>query len=386
MNTMFQLFKGIPPFKYLTLSCCLLVPQVIFAQNIFPTSGSAGIGTNTPVGKFQIATLAADSVSSIRIGKDGDPGTLTVPVGQSTGGYNIDFHTWRDIIPNQIGARIRAERMNVYNPNSALIQGMDLAFHTSPGSVATQLAERMRINYLGNVGIGIANPSARLHVAAPWGTVQARFTQLDNSGGDGALSIFNSNGIDNTYIPTILGRTYCPGRAYGLYIAGESEDVVPNATDAIVGTIMMVARSKNASQYQLANNNVLAVNNATQNLFMIKANGNVGIGTTDPKGYKLAVNGAGVFTRVVVKTYSNWPDYVFAADYSLPSLSLLEQFITINKHLPEIPSAQVVAEEGQDVGEMNRLLLKKVEELTLYIIQLNKRLDAQQEVISTLQR
>jgi hypothetical protein len=106
----------------------------------------------------------------------------------------------------------------------------------------------------------------------------------------------------------------------------------------------------------------------------------------DPRGYKPAVNGAGLFTRVVVKTYSNWPDYVFAADYSLPSLQSLEHFITVNKHLPEIPSAQMVTEEGQDIGEMNRLLLKKVEELTLYIIQLNKRLDAQQEAINTLQR
>lgn len=123
-----------------------------------------------------------------------------------------------------------------------------------------------------------------------------------------------------------------------------------------------------------------------QNLMLVKGNGSVGIGTTDTEGYKLAVNGAAIFTRVKVKAYSAWPDYVFSDNYSLPSLQSLEQFITTNKHLPEIPAEKEVQAEGQDLGEMNRLLLKKVEELTLYIIQLNKKVDAQQAVINTLQK
>lgn len=80
MNKMSQSMKGVTPLKYLAFSSCLLLTQAVFAQNTFPTSGSAGIGTTAPVGKLQIATLATDSVSSIRIGKDGDPGKLAVPV------------------------------------------------------------------------------------------------------------------------------------------------------------------------------------------------------------------------------------------------------------------------------------------------------------------
>jgi hypothetical protein len=107
----------------------------------------------------------------------------------------------------------------------------------------------------------------------------------------------------------------------------------------------------------------------------IGSNGNVAIGTTDPKGHKLAVAGSIIAEKIKVKTYANWPDFVFNADYKLPSLQQLEAFIIANKHLPEIPSANDIAENGHDLGEMNKKLLQKVEELTLYVIDLQKQLD-----------
>ncbi|MDD2688513.1 MAG: hypothetical protein WC142_04325, partial [Bacteroidales bacterium] len=69
-----------------------------------------------------------------------------------------------------------------------------------------------------------------------------------------------------------------------------------------------------------------------------------------------------------------WPDYVFANDYNLMSLKELEAFIKINKHLPKIPSSTEVKENGVQLGEMNAVLLEKIEELTLYIIELEKRI------------
>jgi len=104
-------------------------------------------------------------------------------------------------------------------------------------------------------------------------------------------------------------------------------------------------------------------------------NSNVGIGTTTPGDYKLAVAGKIHCTEVVVEALSSWPDYVFDKGYKLMPVKELEQYVTANKHLPGIPDAQTVSEKGVSVGEMNAQLLKKVEELTQYIILLNQRIE-----------
>ncbi len=102
-------------------------------------------------------------------------------------------------------------------------------------------------------------------------------------------------------------------------------------------------------------------------------NGNLGIGVNDTKGYKLAVNGK-IRTKEIKVEASDWPDYVFNAAHEMPSLRELETFIRENHHLPDIPSASETAEDGIDLGKMNTRLLKKIEELTLYIIEQEKRI------------
>lgn len=104
--------------------------------------------------------------------------------------------------------------------------------------------------------------------------------------------------------------------------------------------------------------------------------GNVGIGTWITGDYKLAVEGTIGARRVKVHTTS-WADYVFDSSYTLAPLQAVEKYILENKHLPEVPAAATVAREGVDVGENQVLLLKKIEELTLYIIEQNKRIEAQ---------
>jgi hypothetical protein len=109
--------------------------------------------------------------------------------------------------------------------------------------------------------------------------------------------------------------------------------------------------------------------------------GNVGIGTDDTKGYRLAVNGDAVFTKVKVKPFGNWPDYVFHSTYRLRSLSEVAQYIQQHHHLPEVPSAEEVKNNGLDVGDNQAVLLKKIEELTLYIIHQNKQIEDQERSI-----
>jgi hypothetical protein len=100
--------------------------------------------------------------------------------------------------------------------------------------------------------------------------------------------------------------------------------------------------------------------------------GSIGIGVANTQGYQLAVNGNIRAKEIKVET-ANWPDYVFAKDYALPSLKETEKHIQEKGHLPGIPSAQEVKSNGVDLGELNVKLLKKIEEMTLYIIDLEKR-------------
>jgi hypothetical protein len=114
----------------------------------------------------------------------------------------------------------------------------------------------------------------------------------------------------------------------------------------------------------------------------IKTNGNVGIGTTTPTN-KLEVNGT-IKTKEVNVTASAWPDFVFAPEYDLMSLDSLNVFIHSNRHLPEVPSEKEVLENGVNVGEMNVLLLKKIEELTLYLIDQKKETEELRKEIKQL--
>lgn len=105
---------------------------------------------------------------------------------------------------------------------------------------------------------------------------------------------------------------------------------------------------------------------------LIYMDGNVGIGTTTPDA-KLAVNGT-IRAKEVNVTTSNWPDYVLTSTYKLRPLDSLFVDIKTNGHLSGIPTAAEVKANGQNLGEMNKKLLKKVEELTLYILQMNQEI------------
>lgn len=101
-------------------------------------------------------------------------------------------------------------------------------------------------------------------------------------------------------------------------------------------------------------------------------NGNVGIGTINPT-YQLSVNGNIRSKELVVET--GWADYVFDEDYKRLSLADVEKFIKVNNHLPNVPSAQNIQTNGLKVGEMQTKMMEKIEELTLYVIELKKEID-----------
>jgi len=104
-------------------------------------------------------------------------------------------------------------------------------------------------------------------------------------------------------------------------------------------------------------------------------NGAVGINTQFVStGYRLGLKGKMIVTGARVALNRSWPDYVFDSSYKLPSLTSLKTYINSHKHLPDVPSAQEIKDNGMDIGEMSTILLKKTEELSLYFIQLDERL------------
>ncbi len=119
-------------------------------------------------------------------------------------------------------------------------------------------------------------------------------------------------------------------------------------------------------------------------LVLQDSGGNVGIGTTNPGNYKLAVEGT-IGARDIIVTSLPWSDYVFRPGYRLRPLTEVSAFIQKHHHLPEIPTESEVREKGVSLGDMQAKLLAKVEELTLHLIQQEKQNKELRERVAQLE-
>jgi hypothetical protein len=133
----------------------------------------------------------------------------------------------------------------------------------------------------------------------------------------------------------------------------------------------------NSGTDQLGTNstdNLNIVTNGQTRIVVKGTDGNVGIGTDKTTGYKLSVEGK-IRAREVVINLDTWADYVFADSFILMPIETLASYIKAEKHLPGIPSEKEVVEEGLSLAAMQVSMMQKIEELTLYIIQLQKQID-----------
>ena len=212
--------------------------------------------------------------------------------------------------------------------------------------------------FAGKVGIGNSMPNATLDVNG--NVIMAGSTaNLDNRNGGVPLSFLENTG------KMMIGWNRTQS-------AGET-DFISNQGGGSVGGFAFYNHSNTGTENQL---------------MWLTGDGRLILGSSASNigNNKLAVGGGVIAEAVTVKLQANWPDYVFKKDYQLPSLQEVKTYIDQNQHLPEVPSAEQIAKEGLNLGEMNKLLMKKVEELTLYLIDEHKKNKGQQEQIDQLKK
>lgn len=223
----------------------------------------------------------------------------------------------------------------------------------------------------GNVGVGTASPLVKFDVRS----TAVPGPNPDNLAFFGTYS--NFQGVVNTR---------------GIYVQYKSVGFPSSISSVLqynLGDPSVAASKKGFIEFNkpaTANTTISAISFGSTDVEFMRINQNgkvrIGNGSNDlktPDGYKLFVE-EGILTeklKVSVKNGSNWADYVFKEEYDLMPLDEVEAFVKENNHLPNIPSATEMVENGLDVAEMDAKLLEKVEELTLYIIEQNKKNEEQ---------
>lgn len=225
----------------------------------------------------------------------------------------------------------------------------------------------------GNVGIGTTNPAYKLDVK---GSIRSDSSNI--------LAFTTKSNLGLSLQQVNLGNDYVMSQNY---LSVFSHNIHHNGTNWVrrnqYGRGWANVMNHDYYEVLFVNDNFNGQQNenvSASSYLRILSTGQVGIGTTAPGSNKLAVEGRIGANEIKVSLQRPWPDYVFAKEYKLPSLSELESFIQKNQHLPGIPSAKEMKEAGGvELGDMTSKLLEKIEQLTLYVIELKKENEAIKE-------
>ena len=358
-NLKSSIMKFFLTFFLLYTACEVTKAQHTFTNTTTNGTNNVGIGTTNPTSILQVETSGSYFSNSWKVNNgsaDQTPGITIINnnssgraawLGAGTGGSAFMFDN---------GGSFYIITDSKYNfQNNLLGNGTPL----------------MVVNPNGNVGMGTITPGGNLSVVGSSTSVEAHILNTsstgyqslhlgtDGSSADGAALIHCNSSWTTSGANVADGTTLYGFGAGGL-----------NLTAFNSGGSMNFYTGGNTSS------NLRAV---------ITSDGKMGIGTTNPGTFRLAVEGNIGARKIVVTHTTPWPDYVFKKAYKLPTLDEIEKFVQINQHLPEIPSAEDVKKNGIDLGENQALLLKKIEELTLIVIEQNKKLIEQDKRITELQ-
>lgn len=300
--------------------------------NSYIYSGNFGIGTSSPLTKLDVR------------------GNISV-WGQNSS--NTEDHGQIFFENSNHGVRRIGNIVDIFTSggDESGITFTPRSYNSSTNSYSNMLAA-MKISANGNIGIGTNNPTKKLEIFSNSTTALKIATTYPNTN---TTEIHLGGSADFTKSAIISAPNAAGWYRQDLFFCLANGN---NTSSVELSDAAMVIKSYDSGKF-----------------------GNVGIGTINPDE-KLTVKGKIHTQEVRVDLLGPLvPDYVFAKDYKLKSLQEIEDYIKQNSHLPEIPSAKEIEKNGLMLAEMNMSLLKKIEELTLYSIEQNKKTEAQAKEI-----
>ena len=306
--------------KQLFIAIATLASTMSFCQNVFQTTGNVGIGTLSPSEKLEVnGNLKINSNNKLYWDWDGS------------------YISRQQIGSGQILRFVNSNSVDTSNP----LGGFDFA--NNQGLSAVRMTD-LRVGI--NMSNDMSKPLSILHLRS------------GNDNNDNGILLHNSAPWANRFSIT--------NTSYDSYPIFSINDVTTTSGDNL--NIKQISSKNDVKQVAR---------------FAIIANGNIGIGSITPDE-KLTVKGK-IHAEEVRVDLLVPADYVFEkyytgssnlkSDYIMPTLAEIEKFTKENNHLPNVPSAQEIKDKGLQLGEMSNAMLQKIEELTLYIIEQNKRIE-----------
>ena len=317
------------------------------AANIYFNTGNVGIGTNAPTSKLHV------------VGNQTLAGNLTFTSGTQSIQFANPGTTPNPMMLMFASGTANMARMVIAHSPGYPDWGLQYADVSDQFDFVGAGLSRMTVNLSsGNVGVGTNAPTSRLHVVGNQ-TLEGNLTFID---GTQSIQFANPGTTPNPMIFMFASGT-----------ANTARMVIAHSPAYPTWGLQY---NDNGDQFDF-------LGAGTSRMSINLSNGNVGIGVASAV-YKLEVCGTIRANEMRVET--GWCDYVFEKDYKLRTLKELEAFINKNKHLPGIAPASEIEKDGLKLGETNKAMMEKIEELTLYVIQLSKENKKLQEQIDALKK
>jgi uncharacterized protein YaiE (UPF0345 family) len=388
---------------------------------LYQTASNFILGTITGSTKnIQLSPKGIPALTALATGEIGIGTTAPQALLEVKGASNPSFTPTLKLVETSASAFSRIHFTNPTGSSEWHIKGRNTTLntddrlnfeHTLSGNILTLAGDGstggvVGINTEGYSGV----PKATLDIRGESFTNFPNLLLYDKLGGYSRLQFQNSSGPSHWLIAGLNGTVnsnerlnfYNSTSGDALSITGDGKIGIGTTTpeekltvvtgtnsngithsDGTIKLTTYVGGATNGAYFGTLTNHPLSfyTNNSPAQMTLLQ-NGNVGIGTTNPGTFKLAVNGSIRAKEIRVNT--GWADYVFEDGYVLKPLSEIEKYIKANKHLPDIPAAAELQKDGVDISAMQTKMMAKIEELTLHLIEANKKIELLEQKLTQI--